>query len=64
MPPECPLRVNRVTLAGALSLPVYPCERTLSDRPGMSQTGQKLTSNPPARATGENGRAARLLVTE
>jgi hypothetical protein len=28
-----------VTLAACRSLPVYPCERTSSDRPGMSHTG-------------------------
>ena len=32
----CLLWVNRVTLAVGRPLPVYPDERTSSDRPGMS----------------------------
>ncbi len=40
------LWVNRVTLTACRSLPVYPCERTSSDRPGMSQTGQQWTHAP------------------
>jgi hypothetical protein len=34
---QCPFLVNRVVLTARPSLPVYPEQRTLSDRLGMSQ---------------------------
>lgn len=36
--------VNRVALAASRSLPVYPRERTSSDRPGVSHAGQQRTN--------------------
>jgi len=39
----CPIWVNRVNLTKGGPLPVYPDQRTSSDRPGMSQTCHERT---------------------
>jgi hypothetical protein len=41
-----PLRVNRVDLGVGGRLPVFPNQRTSSDRPGMSEKYQMRTHAP------------------
>jgi hypothetical protein len=44
---ERELWVNRVVLTASQPLPVYPDQRTSSDRPGMSGWCHKQTHAPP-----------------
>ena len=56
-----PLRVNRVISSVVRALPVYPYERTSSDRPAMSDSNDLQRAIAPAKASRGGNAALRAI---